>query len=245
MFLATAGMLALTTVGMVAAGTHVHEHGGAGHTHGGLAAEPAPAVPPRAFDPNLPIDLSGVPGVTPRQQADAENLLSRTIVELPQWDDYRVAEGRGFVSIGDGYTGVEHFINDSYIRDDHLLDPDYPEALVYDTTGGGRRLVAAMYMWNEGTPLDQVPNIGGPLIQWHIHNNLCFTTSGQVAGLTDSEGNCHAPLVNPPDTPMIHVWIERTPVVAACGPFAALEGIGAGQIEDGAVRACDHVHGGG
>jgi hypothetical protein len=38
---------------------------------------------------------------------------------------------------------------------------------------------------------------------------------------------------------MIHVWI--TP--HKCGPFAALEGVGAGQIEAGEERLCDHRHG--
>jgi hypothetical protein len=40
--------------------------------------------------------------------------------------------------------------------------------------------------------------------------------------------------------PLIHVWI----VPHACGPFAALEGVGAGQIAPGETRLCDHAHGG-
>ena len=38
---------------------------------------------------------------------------------------------------------------------------------------------------------------------------------------------------------MIHVWI--TP--HACGPFAALEGVGAGAIARGRGTLCDHAHG--
>jgi hypothetical protein len=38
---------------------------------------------------------------------------------------------------------------------------------------------------------------------------------------------------------MIHVWITSHP----CGPFAALEGVGAGAIKPGEQRWCDHVHG--
>jgi hypothetical protein len=38
---------------------------------------------------------------------------------------------------------------------------------------------------------------------------------------------------------MIHVWI----VPHECGPFAALEGVGAGQILDGETRWCDTAHG--
>lgn len=62
-----------------------------------------------------------------------------------------------------------------------------------------------------------------------------------MAGLTDGDGNCPAGLVKPVETPMIHVWIEAHP----CGPFAALEGIGAGRIAEGDERLCDSVHGGG
>ena len=39
--------------------------------------------------------------------------------------------------------------------------------------------------------------------------------------------------------PMIHVWV----VPHQCGPFAALEGVGAGQIKEGETRLCDHAHG--
>ena len=38
---------------------------------------------------------------------------------------------------------------------------------------------------------------------------------------------------------MIHVWI----VPHECGPFAALEGVGAGSILEGEQRWCDHAHG--
>jgi hypothetical protein len=60
-----------------------------------------------------------------------------------------------------------------------------------------------------------------------------------VAGLTNADGGCNAPLVKGPETPMIHVWIRKHP----CGPFAALEGVGAGQVKAGETTLCDHVHG--
>jgi hypothetical protein len=238
MVLASVGLAGLTVFGMVAAGTHVHAHGVAGHTHG-AAGQTAAVVPPVPYDPTRPIDLSGVPGVTPEQQAAAENLVAVTVVRLPQWSDPAVAEAAGFQSIGDGFTGVEHFVNTNYMADDVILDPDRPESLVYDTSSGGRRLVAAMYMLQQGTPLEEVPNIGGPLMQWHIHDNLCFTAAGRVAGLTDGDGNCAPGLDRPVPTPMIHVWIEPH----RCGPFAALEGVGGGTIAEGETVLCDHVHG--
>lgn len=207
-------------------------------SHSGPGAV-ASAVPPKTFDPTLPIDLGGVPGVSLQQQARAENLLSVTVTRLPKFADPAVAEANGFRSIRDGATGVEHYLNRANIEDDVMLDPDRPESLVYDTTVTPKRLVAAMYMATPGTTLETVPDIGGPLTQWHIHNNLCFNDRGQVAGLTQGDGSCRPPLVKGAEIPMIHVWIVPRP----CGPFSALEGIGGGQIKAGDTVACDTVHG--
>jgi hypothetical protein len=201
----------------------------------------AAVVPPKKYDPTQPIDLSGVEGVTPEQQARAENLIAITLLRLPQWADYKAAEAAGFKSIGDAATGDEHFINVANFDDGHILNPDRPESLVYkpNMRTGEKTLVAAMYMLEPNKTLDEVPDVGGKLTQWHIHNNLCFTPGGQVGGITNAEGGCRAPLVKGSQAPMIHVWITPHP----CGPFAALEGVGAGQIKPGEERLCDTAHG--
>ncbi len=226
---------AVTGPGLVAAIEHRHEGGAGGHAD---ASTPA-VVPPTPFDPARPIDLGGVEGVSPAQQARAENLLAVTVARLGQWADPAHAEANGFHSIGDGATGVEHLLSPANMADDVMLDPDAPESLVFDTSTGTRRLVAAMYMMPPGATLDDVPDIGGPLTQWHIHDDLCFDAGGRVAGLTASGADCAAPLVKGPQVPMIHVWIEPHP----CGPFAALEGIAAGQVAEGEAVACDRAHG--
>ena len=196
-----------------------------------------------AFDPTKPIDLSGVEGVTLEQQAFAENLVAVTVVQLPQWADPAVAEAAGFRSIGDAATGHEHYIQWDWINDDVWLDPDFPESLVYaPQPDGGKQLVSAMYMLPDTVTLDQVPDYGGRLMQWHIHDNLCFTDDPEaplVRGLRDSGGTCAPPLVARAESPMIHVWITPTP----CGPFAALEGVGAGAVKPGEERWCDEAHG--
>jgi hypothetical protein len=203
----------------------------------------AAAVPTKPFDPTQPIDLGGVAGVTPQQQAAAENLVALNVVRLPQWSDYKVAEAAGYHSIGDALTGHEHFIKWDLINDDVALDPDQPESLVYEPQpDGSKKLVSAMYFLPDTVSLTDVPDIGGALMQWHIHDNLCFTddpVQPLVRGITNSSGQCPAPLVKFIPAPMIHVWI----VPNKCGPFAALEGVGAGQIADGATRLCDAAHG--
>ncbi|NLD76605.1 MAG: hypothetical protein GX643_08045 [Acidimicrobiales bacterium] len=253
-------VLVASLVGMAEAGTHSHaggHHGddvaAGGHDHGdGTAAaadddegeheHAAPAVPPKKYNPDEPIDLSGVPGVSLAQQARAENLIAITLDRLPQFADPAYAESQGFRSIGDGFTGHEHYINWSYITDEHILNPDYPESLVYDTSGPEKELVSAMFMTEPGVSLDDVPELGGALTQWHVHEDLCFTNDPEgprVAGLTGIDEDCRPPLEKFPATPMIHVWI--TPHV--CGPFAALEGVAAGQVKEGEEHLCNTLHG--
>ena len=190
------------------------------------------------------IDLSGMPGVTAAEQQRAESLLRRSILTLPKWADYRKAEAGGYRSIGDGITGEEHFLRWEAVNDGVMLDPSAPESLVYkvDPATGTRTLEAAMFILPERYNLNNVPNVGGALTQFHTHDNLCFnndTKAPKVVGLTNGEGKCPPPLVKFRANVMLHVWIRPNP----CGPFAALEGVGAGQTKPGTTRACDMVHG--
>jgi hypothetical protein len=252
------GVTVLATVGlvlpaMVAAGGHSHSggHGGeemAGHDghggEGGHGGHDTAAVPPEPYDGTLPVNLSGVPGVTPEQQEEAEAVLTRTIERLPQWADTQTAYDAGYRSINDSLTGVEHYMNWEYIDDDKQLDPDYPESLVYRVDGEERTLVAAMYMLTSQDTLETVPDTGGDLIQWHIHDDLCFSgeTGAWVVGDVAPPGEDCRPgtfRLGGNNAPMMHAWIVPHP----CGPFSALEGVGGGQIPEGEERACDHAHG--
>lgn len=249
------GLGAITVAAMFSGATHSHgsaaghdhDHGTAdatgstiAHDHTSADGHDPAAV---AYDPTKPIDLSGVDGVTPQQQAYAENLVAITVVRLPQWADPAVAEAAGFHSIGDADSGFEHYVNWDWIDDDVWLDPDAPESLVYQPQpDGSKKLVSAMYMLPRNVALEDVPDYGGALMQWHVHDDLCMTNdrvAPQLEGLTRPDGTCRRPLVKLTEWPMIHVWI----VPHECGPFASLEGVGAGSIEAGAQRWCDHVHG--
>jgi hypothetical protein len=256
------GLGAFTVAAMMSGATHAHSSdAGHDHSHADATDDQGPTTTAHshddapgttiadthdvagqhepatlAYDPTQPIDLSGVDGVTPEQQAFAENLVALNVVRLPQWEDPAVAEAAGFHSIGDGDSdeGVEH---------DVWLDPDAPESLVYEAQpDGSKKLVSAMYMLPQDIALEDVPDYGGALMQWHIHDDLCFTAdpvAPQLAGETSPDGTCRPPLVKVGDWAMIHVWI----VPHECGPFASLEGVGAGTILEGEERWCDHVHG--
>ncbi len=212
-------------------------------TTGATAAPSATAARgPQPYDPRKPIDLGGVPGVTPAEQARAERLVRTTLADIPKYSDPAVAEAAGYRSIGDALTGDEHYVKWSYVNDGRILDPRRPESLVYETRGGKETLVAAMYMLPFGSHWTDIPDVGGALTQWHIHANLCLTDDPVqkiVSGLTSLDGACPPGTSKAGNTPMLHVWIVPNP----CGPFAALEGIGAGQIAPGQTRLCDRAHG--
>jgi hypothetical protein len=116
---------------------------------------------------------------------------------------------------------------------------------VYEIRNGKKTLVAAMYMLNVGDTFADVPDIGGPLTQWHVHNDLCLADDPTdplrkvVSSLTTANGTCPSGTTKAGSVPMIHVWIVKN----ACGPFASLEGIGAGQVPPGETRNCDTAHG--
>jgi len=184
------------------------------------------------------IDLSGTPGVTPAEQARAEKLIEDTIVDLRRYEFPSEAYAAGYRSIGDGITGVEHYVNWSYINDGHILDPLRPESIVYEVRGGRQRAAAAMYQLPFGSTFADVPDVGGPLTQWHVHADLCLTNNPEqrvLSSLTTVSGSCPPGTSKAGNTPMLHVWIVPNP----CGPFAALEGVGAGQVPAGQTRRCD------
>ena len=238
----------LTIVAMWNGATHVHAHGDEAHgdaAHGGVVL----ANWPRAFDPSLPLDISNVEGVSAEQELRAANLIKETGVKLLHWADPKTAYAEGWRSIHDTVTGFEHYQNYSLYDDDKFLDPSAPESLVYKVgLGGQRTLVSAMFMAGTKVPMDspQLTDYAGPLMQWHIHDNLCFVKgfggAPMVVGITDAQGECRFGTRSPGDNAMVHVWI----VPNECGPFAALEGVGAGSAivseADRRDKCGDHTH---
>jgi hypothetical protein len=215
------------------------------------APTPAPGRPVttttvKPFDPTQPVDLSGTPGVSPAQQAAAEALVRNTLHDLPRFASQSAAFAAGYRTIGDAFTGDEHWVNWAYANDTDILDPLHPESLVYDTRVAGHpTLEAAMFMLAPGDRFTDVPPLfQSPLTQFHVHDNICFQQTADplqkvFAGLT-SNGECPAGQTLAGNIPMLHVWIVKNP----CGPFAALLGIGAGQVPAGETANCDTAHAG-
>jgi hypothetical protein len=197
---------------------------------------------PKPFDPTKPIDLGGTPGVTPAEQHRAEQLLRATIVDLRKFPTPAQAIAAGYRSIGDSLTGDEHYVKWSDVDDGHILDPTRPESLVYENRNGTQQIAAAMYMLPFGSRFTDAPDVGGALTQWHVHEDLCLTdnaTQKTLAGFVAVNGQCAPGSSKAGAMPMLHVWVVPNP----CGPFAALEGVGAGQVPTGQTRLCDTAHG--
>jgi len=198
---------------------------------------PAAGSVTKAKDAAGRIDLSGTPGVTPVEQRRAEKLIRDTIVDLRRYELPSAAYAAGYRSIGDRIP-VEHYVNWSYIDDGRILDPSRPESIVYQYVKGTKRAVAAMYQLPFGSSFRDVPDVGGPLTQWHVHADLCLTDNPEqriLSSFTAISGSCPPGTSKAGNTPMLHVWIVPNP----CGPFAALEGVGAGQIPAGQTRRCN------
>jgi hypothetical protein len=221
--------------------------GESGEKNNGNPSSPGTTVKP--YDPSDGIDLSGTPGVTAAQQHAAEQLLRDSLRDLPRFAKQSDAFAAGYRTINDAGTGDEHMINWSYANDNIIFDSTKPEALVYSWRSGQPVLEAAMYLLRPTDRFSDIPPLfQSPLTQFHVHTNLCFVQTNPpdgvtqfiVAGLTDGNGNCRPGQIKFPPVPMIHAWIVANP----CGPFSALEGVGAGQTENGEPANCDTAHAG-
>jgi hypothetical protein len=205
-----------------------------GHVQTSDQAKAAASGWPRPFDPNVPVNLDGIQGFTAEQAQRALALIENARRDLPAFANYAAAIAAGYLSIGDESSGYEHLIKYSLLNDGRFLDTTAPESLVYRVTGTTRTLVSAMFIAPSGTQINDTTlvNYAGGLIQWHVHDNLCWRQVNgipKVVGALDANGNC------PPNStlqrggaPMVHVWITAHP----CGPFAALEGIAAGVADE-------------
>ena len=141
------------------------------------------------------------------QMAYAMDLVERTEAALPAYADYSQLNALGYVSFGaTAPGGYEHWTNIGRIVDDHILDPEFPESLVFrPTSGGGRELVAAMFFLRPENTLDTIPDDIAWLPGWHAHPNLCSNTQGQFTGIANPDGTCD--VGTPILIPMMHVWI--------------------------------------
>ena len=126
------------------------------------------------------------------QQRRRREPRRRTVVGLPQWSDPAVAEAAGFRSIGDSATGHEHYVDGRGSTTTCRSPPTPPRASYEPQPDGSKKLVSAMYMLCPDVALADVPDGAGPLMQWHVHDDLCSPTTRRRRGARDHTAGGHA-----------------------------------------------------
>ncbi len=158
---------------------------------------------------------------TKAQRKAARKLIADTKRDAAQFATTDAAIAAGYESIHDQMTGVEHYVNPTYSKNDTILDTTQIESLVYRVLpDGGRELITAMYLLPSGSTMDDVPDIAGNLTMWHDHQNLCWDESGQHLRGIVLNGKCTPGGTFRPTSPMLHVWVTDN----KCGPFAGTDG---------------------
>jgi hypothetical protein len=189
------------------------DHADGDHDHDGLAGT--------AYDHDDPVISLDDPRLTEAQRDAAQALIDDVIAEMARFSDPASVEAEGYVSIGDGITGYEHFSHPVLRLDPITLDPRRPESIVFRVNPDGTKdLVSAMFIMPPGQTIDDVPDIAGTLTTWHDHQDLCWI-GDRVVGTTPTPGECAFGEFRV-GQPMMHVWLVPHP----CGPFAGLEGHG-------------------
>ncbi|MGK2928992.1 MAG: hypothetical protein ACSLFO_05380, partial [Acidimicrobiales bacterium] len=168
-------------------------------------------------DPVLGLDVSSL---TEAEIDRGRELVTEMDAAMAAYSTPADVEAAGYVSIGDGVTGYEHFIHIGYLADDVTMDPARIESVVFEVAPDGtKELVSGMYILPFGHTMDDVPDLGaGDVTVWHDHQNLCWQ-GAQVVGTLDDAGNCPRGEFRA-TPPMLHVWV----VDHECGRFSGLEG---------------------
>ena len=108
---------------------------------------------------------------TPEEQANAAKLLADVKAGIAKYADLQSALADGYESKKSFGPEVRtaHFRNKAFVMDDRILDPARPEGLVYMHMPDGRTVLLGAFFI---APRGQGPRPGGPLTEWHTHNEL-------------------------------------------------------------------------
>ncbi len=106
---------------------------------------------------------------TPDEQANAARLLADVKAGIAKYASLQAALADGYESKKSFGPEVRtaHFRNKAFVTDDRILDPKRPEGLVYMHTPEGRTVLLGAFFV---APRGQGPRPGGPLTEWHTHN---------------------------------------------------------------------------
>ncbi|MDH3499346.1 MAG: hypothetical protein OEM97_04435 [Acidimicrobiia bacterium] len=168
--------------------------GDGGH-HLGASPPPGVLLPPGEDRPP-----------TTAEAAAAAALHRSTVAALARYQDPAVAAAAGYDTTGLTGSGF-HAENEALKDDGRVLDPEFPETLVYAVAGSGTPvLLGAQFQTDDVGHVG--PAVGGPLTVWHAHDHICVSLPFGLAGFTSPYGMCPLGTFTVPVTnEMLHVWI--------------------------------------
>ena len=216
--------------GAVAAPSHrasTSTAGGSGSMTGmpGMSGGSSPASTTASICPNVTgtttmgngMVMAPVPAGAPTaaEQAAANALVAQTTAAVAKYANLSAATAAGYMPATNPNGYEVHYANWQIVRSGDVLDPNHPSSLVYANTVKGPVLLGAMYLG--AGPCIPGPDVGGPLTQWHAHDNLCLSATHQVVGKTDASGACATGVHNTSTYFMLHVWVA--PSLAATHQF--------------------------
>ena len=135
----------------------------------------------------------------------SEDIYWEAVTAVDKYSDISVAEAAGY-PVGVVRGNDHHVQNPDLIGDGRILDPEYPESLIYAEGMHGPVLIGVMFEM-DGIG-DAGPMNAGPIIVWHSHDNVCFGLLPLgIAALESPFGGCPVGSVNIPMTgEMLHMW---------------------------------------
>jgi hypothetical protein len=146
----------------------------------------------------------------------ADDLIERSFLaaEANGWFGHEKGLADGFQKM---YRDNTHYVNEDFVLDGVVLDPERPEFLMYYPTLDGRKLVG--FMFYTAALEARGPQIGGPLTLWHYHiwtEPACLLGGLLTVASPDEDGSCERGISSYRSPEMLHVWLVDHPG----GPFA-------------------------
>lgn len=126
----------------------------------------------------------------------ADALVAASTLALVKYRDVTTAVAEGYRPLGFEPNGVNHYINEAYLHDGRIVDPQHPESILYGRSRDGSLYPIGM-MFMAGSATERGPRVGGCLTPWHRHG-FPFARPGESS------------------VEMMHVWTIAVPG----GPFA-------------------------
>jgi hypothetical protein len=202
-YITTLSVVTLDRAATAEAAVHGHS---AGHVHASGHDEASPGE-----------HATGSCQPTSAQVAAANQLVADTRGGLARFADLRDARRAGYAPHVRARSAIKHYFKAAYVTDGRVLDPTWPEGLLYAHSDHGPVLVAAVYLMSRPGELGR--EVGGCLTRWHAHDDLCSSdpAKGMISGVRTRSGRCPPGQVAWAGPLFLHVWTIDVPG----GPFAS------------------------